>query len=153
MQVFLSPIFRRWKLVKQLHCFGDNQREKDKRKIKLCGLKTLECNFWSEAWKILAKKGSIWEIKGDILVSSEICRMKGNYYQYARLNDKLPTVKTCLFANQSGKCICRPDSDWGKIEIYFCKILRNKYNIANVLPKRFLLNGNAVRFYPVHTQA
>ena len=41
----------------------------------------------------MAKKVSIWEIKGDIFVSSEICRMKGNDYQYARPNDKLPSVK------------------------------------------------------------
>ena len=39
------------------------------------------------------------------------------YYQYARPNDKLPSVKRAFLRRPNGKCagwkyICRPDDDW-----------------------------------------
>ena len=37
----MCPIICRWKLVKHRHCFGDNKRTKDIRRIKLCML----CDF------------------------------------------------------------------------------------------------------------
>ena len=44
------------------------------------------------------------------------------YYQYARPNDKLPSVKRAFLrakremrGRQMHKCICRPESDWLQI--------------------------------------
>ena len=123
----MSPIIFRWKLVKHLHCFGDNRRTKDARKIKFCSLKaccltlfsySISHNFpalksWNEKSEENLKK-SWWPKKTGCPKRQACEKLKESKEIWEK-----PFVVSSQICRRSGNLQIRK-CKWSKIDTYRC---------------------------------